>query len=130
MLIPFQLRSTRILLVPRCRYISSRSAKYLGASISTVIGYGQYRPRCFSNKTPERGVLGFRYRIFSSRSETRYSTTWSAHVFRRLTVKIRLRTLSRYLVLVGGVLFFHRLSPNWLARNLELRILDTAARGG
>lgn len=43
-----------------------------------------------------------------------------------LTVKIRLRTLSRS-ALADGVLFFHWLSPNWLARNLELRTFDTAA---
>jgi len=35
---------------------------------------------------------------------------------------------SRYPVLVGGVLFFRRLSPNWLAWNLELPTPDTIAR--
>jgi hypothetical protein len=34
----------------------------------------------------------------------------------------------RYPVLVGGVLFFRRLSPNWLAWNLELPTPDTIAR--
>lgn len=99
---------------PRCRYILSRLAKYLGASFScrhrvtSNIAHAVFPTKC---QPGYPGVLRSGDRIRSSQKHD--IPRHGLPTCFALTVKIRLRTLSRYLVLVGGVLFFH-----WASRQI------------